>query len=148
MTIPDYQSIMLPLLRFAGDRKEYSMRESIEHISKLFNLSEEEKRELLPSGQGVIIDNRTQWAKLYLKKAGLLESTRRGYFKITNRGLDVLKNPPSKIDVKYLEQFPEFIEFRMVKKDEKEIFDQKIEQYKSRLDRCYPKEPSQYRMCM
>ena len=129
ITIPDYQSVMLPLLKFAGDNKEHSARDAIEHISKLFNLSEEEKRELLPSGRDKLIDNRTYWAIFYLKKAGLLESNKRGYFIITNRGLDVLKKNPSKINVKYLEQFPEFIEFRTLKKDEKKLPKREIEQY-------------------
>ena len=73
--IPDYQSIMLPLLKFAGDKKEHSIREAIEHIVNIFNLSEEERREVLPSGQQYIIDNRVSWARTFLKKAGLLEST-------------------------------------------------------------------------
>ena len=93
MAIPDYQSIMLPLLKFAGDKKEHSIREAIEHISKLFNLSEDEKKELLPSGQQPIISNRTAWAKTYLKKAGLLDSTKRSYFKIAENGLAVLTFP-------------------------------------------------------
>jgi hypothetical protein len=87
MPIPDYQSIMLPLLKFAGDKKEHSIREAIEHIANIFNLSEEERREVLPSGQQYIIDNRVGWARTYLKKAGLLESTKRSYFKITDLGL-------------------------------------------------------------
>jgi restriction system protein len=87
MPIPDYQSIMLPLLKFAGDKKEHSIREAIEHIANIFNLSEEERREVLPSGQQYIIDNRVGWARTFLKKAGLLESTKRSYFKITDLGL-------------------------------------------------------------
>jgi len=90
MPIPDYQSIMLPLLKFAGDKKEHSIREAIEYIANVFNLSEEERREVLPSGQQYIIDNRVGWARTYLKKAGLLESTKRSYFKITDLGLEVL----------------------------------------------------------
>jgi restriction system protein len=85
--IPDYQSIMLPLLKFAGDKKEHSIREAIEHIANIFNLSEEERREVLSSGQQYIIDNRVSWARTFLKKAGLLESTKRSYFKITDLGL-------------------------------------------------------------
>jgi len=69
MPIPDYQSIMLPLLKFAGDKKELSIREAIEHIANIFNLSEEERRELLPSGQQYIIDNRVGWARTFLKKS-------------------------------------------------------------------------------
>lgn len=123
MTIPDYQSIMLPLLKFASDQKEHSLREAIEHISGIFELSETEKVMLLQSGQH-IIDNRVGWARTYLKKAGLLETTKRSYFKITERGLEVLKKNTSEINVKYLEQFPEFIEFKNLKKDEKGILKQ------------------------
>jgi len=92
MAIPDYQQIMLPLLKFAGDKEEHFAREAIEYISKLFNLNDDEKRMLLPSGQQPIINNRIGWAKTYLKKANLLETTKRSYFKITEKGLEVLKN--------------------------------------------------------
>ncbi len=118
--IPDYQTLMLPLLKFAGDHKEHSIRETIDHISSDFKLTDEEKNELLPSGQQGIIDNRVGWARTYLKKAGLLESTRRSFFKITQRGLDVLKENPPNINVKYLEKYLEFIEFKTLKKDDAE----------------------------
>jgi len=117
MAIPDYQSIMLPLLKFAGDKKEHSIREAIEHIANIFNLIEEERREVLPSGQQYIIDNRVCWTRTYLKKAGLLESTKRSYFKITDLGLEVLQKNPKEINVKFLEQFPQFIEFRNLRKE-------------------------------
>ena len=121
MAIPDYQTIMLPLLRFTGDGKEVSVREAIDHISKLFSLSESEKQELLPSGRQTIVHNRVSWARTYLKKAGLLESTRRGYFKITNRGLETLQSNLSRIDVKYLEKFPEFLAFKSTEKGETKV---------------------------
>jgi restriction system protein len=120
MPIPDYQSIMLPLLEFAGDKKEHSIREAIEYIANIFNLSEEERREVLPSGQQYIIDNRVGWARTYLKKAGLLESTKRSYFKITDLGLEVLQKNPKEINVRFLEQFPQFIEFRNLRKEKGE----------------------------
>lgn len=122
MPIPDYQSIMLPLLKFASDKKEHSIREAIEYLANVFKLNEQERKELLPSGQQYVFDNRVGWARTYLKKAGLLESTQRGFFKITDLGLDVLSKNPLKIDVKFLEQFPQFIEFRSIrrKKGEKE----------------------------
>jgi len=120
MPIPDYQSIMLPLLKFAGDKKEHSIREAIEHIANIFNISEEERREVLPSGQQYIIDNRIGWARTYLKKAGLLESTKRSYFKITDLGLEVLQKNPKEINVRFLEQFPQFIEFRNLRKEKGE----------------------------
>lgn len=112
MAIPDYQSIMLPLLKHLADKKEHSNRDVIESLAKTFNLSDEEQKELLPSGRQPIFDNRVGWAHIYLKKAGLIESTKRGCYRIADRGLDVLKQNLPEINVKFLEQYPEFIEFR------------------------------------
>ncbi len=123
--IPDYQTIMLPLLEYTKDGKERSLNEAIEHVSVLFKLTEQEKHEMLPSGMQTIIENRVGWARTYLKKAGLIESPRRGYFKIANRGLEILKQNPSKIDNKFLMQFSEFVEFHSVKKEDKQNFSQK-----------------------
>jgi len=124
MAIPDYQTLMLPLQRVAGDQQEHSLREVIDQLSEEFGLTEEERKELLPSGQQEIVANRVAWARTYMGKAGLLESTRRGYFKITDRGLKVLKKNPDRIDVKFLEQFEEFRQFRALrhtKSEEQEI---------------------------
>jgi len=115
MAIPDYQTVMLPLLKFAGDQKEHSLREAIDQLAEKFDLTEEERKELLPSGQQEIFTNRVAWARTYMGKAGLLESTRRGYFKITDRGAKVLKQNPDRIDVKFLEQFEEFRQFRALR---------------------------------
>jgi restriction system protein len=120
MPIPDFQTIMLPLLKFLGDKKEHSLRETIEYLAEEFKLTEEERKELLPSGQQATFDNRVGWTRTYLKKAGLIESTKRAYFKISNRGMQVLKEKPKFINIKYLDQFPEFIEFRKRKKEKKE----------------------------
>ena len=115
MAIPDYQSCMLPLLNFYGDGKDHTFREAVEALEKNFKLTDEERRELLPSGQQEIFDNRIGWARTYMKKAGLIESPKRGINKITARGLDVLKQKPLKIDVNFLMQFDEFKEFRALK---------------------------------
>jgi len=122
MKIPDYQSIMLPLLKFAGDQEEHSLRQAIDALAQEFQLSDEERKQLLPSGQQEVFNNRVAWARTYMKKAGLLDSTRRGYFRITDRGLSVLTKNPPKINVHFLEQFEEFRHFRSVrhKKEEKE----------------------------
>jgi restriction system protein len=117
MAIPDYQAVMLPLLKILADEQEHSFRDSIENLAQFFKLSAEERKELLPSGQQKVFDNRIGWARTYLKKAGLMESTRRGFFKITKRGLDALKQNPPEINVKFLEQYPEFIEFKQVRKE-------------------------------
>ena len=116
--IPDYQSIMLPLLRHVSDGKEHKMRDVTEKLAVLLGVTEEERKELLPSGAAPVFYNRTAWAKTYLKKAGLLDSPKQGVVVITNRGLDVLKNKPEYIDVKYLKQFSEFLEFQSTKNDD------------------------------
>ena len=118
MAIPDYQTMMLPLLKFYKDEKEHHIRDATEHISKLFNLKASEREELLPSGRQTIIYNRVGWARTYMKKAGLLESTRRGYGKISDRGLKVIKDNPKTINDKFLEQYPEFLEFQTIKKEQ------------------------------
>jgi len=122
MAIPDYQTVMLPILKFSGDKQEHSLREAIDVLSQEFGLTEEERKELLPSGQQEVFFNRVGWARTYMKKAGLLETTRRGYFKITERGLAVLKENPPRIDVHFLEQYEEFRQFRTLrhKKPERE----------------------------
>src|SRR4051794_23353543 len=88
MPIPDLQAVMLPSLNFAADQQEHTNHEAVEKLSQVFGLSERERNELLPSGQEPIFDNRVGWARTYLKKAGLVESTRRSYFRITQRGLE------------------------------------------------------------
>jgi len=111
MAIPDYQTVMLPLLEHLGDKEEKATRETLDVLASRFNLTEEEKKELLPSGQQPIFSNRVGWAKVYLKKAGLIESTRRGYYKITQKGLDTLSEKPLRIDNQYLKQFSAFLDF-------------------------------------
>lgn len=117
MAVPDYQTIMLPLLRFAGDGQVHRFREAIEALANHFNLTEEERRELLPSGKQATFDNRVGWAKTYMTKAGLLESPKRGSFQITERGKRVLSQAPEKVDVSFLERFGEFVEFRQARRD-------------------------------
>ena len=94
MSIPDFQSIMLPLLQFAADGKEHSMSEAREAMAEHFDLSEEETRELLASGKQPIFTNRVSWAKVYLGKTKLLDSPRRGVFKINEKGRNVLEESP------------------------------------------------------
>lgn len=112
MAIPDYQTIMLPLLQFASDKQEHSLRDAIDSLAGEFGLNNEERKELLPSGQQEVFNNRVGWARTYMKKAGLLDTTRRGYFKITEQGLQVISKKPTRIDVKFLDQFAEFKQFR------------------------------------
>jgi restriction system protein len=111
MAIPDFQSIMLPLMKYSSDSKEHTLREAIEYLAKEFNLSEEERIELLPSGTQAIFDNRVGWAKTHLSKAGLLNSPRRSIFIISDRGKQVLQSKPKIINMALLRQFPEYVEF-------------------------------------
>lgn len=117
MTIPDYQTLMLPVLRLASDGKEHKFSQAVEELANQFELTTEERNELLPSGSQAVFNNRVGWARSYLKQAGLLSSPRRGYFKITPDGLELLATNPEKINSAMLEQFPSFIEFRNRKKD-------------------------------
>ena len=117
MPVPAYQDFLLPLLQIAGDGKDYLLNETIIYLAKQFNLSEEDKQELLPSGRQTKFSNRVGWAITYLKKAKLLESGKRGTFSISVRGVEVLKTEPISIDRKFLERFPEFLEFQKIKQD-------------------------------
>lgn len=112
MAVPDYQSLMLPVLQIAGDGQEHTINEAIEDIAAYFGLTDQDRKELLPSGKQFRFDNRVHWARSYLKQAGLLENTGRGRFCITQRGLQVLRSNPPHINREYLEQFPEFKEFQ------------------------------------
>ncbi len=113
MAIPDYQSLMLPLLRLCADGQEHTLRDSIETLAGEFRQTPEERSQLLPSGQQPVFDNRVGWARTYMKKAGLLEAPRRGVVRITERGKQVLASNPTRVDAKFLEQFEEFMAFRV-----------------------------------
>jgi len=102
MAIPDFQSFMLPLLKFSSDGREHSQSEASEALSHHFSITESERREMLPSGRQTRFNNRVAWANVYLRKSGFLESTRRGRFKITERGQEILRSNPARIDVKFL----------------------------------------------
>jgi restriction system protein len=118
MVIPDYQSVMLPLLKYAGDGKEHRIRDAVEKLAEGLRLSEEERKELLPSGQQAVFKNRVGWASTYLKKAGLLNSGKKGYFSITQKGMAVLREDITSIDVNFLTRYEEFNEFRRGKQAE------------------------------
>lgn len=119
MDIPDYQTVMLPLLQHLEDGREHPLGEVRESLAVHFRLSAEARDQLLPSGNQGVFENRVGWARTYLKKAGLLEYVRRGVLRITPRGLEVLAKRPTEINVKYLDQFPEFQNFRQFKKETK-----------------------------
>jgi restriction system protein len=112
MSIPDYQSLMLPLLKIASDGKEHRIRDGIELLANELGLSEDDQSQLLPSGKQTVFSSRVRWSKTYLTQAQLLQSPKRAHFQITDRGRKVLEERPSKINLEYLMQFKEFIEFR------------------------------------
>ncbi len=111
MSVPDYQSLMLPLLESAKDAGEVKTSECVDKIAKMLRLSEEDVGELLPSGKQTLLSNRVFWAKTYMAKAKLIESTKRGYFKITDRGYTTLNKNPQGINNRILSQFPEFVQW-------------------------------------
>ena len=94
MAVPDYQSLMLPVLR-ASATGEVRISDVVDKPATQLGLTPEERAELLPSGKQTMFGNRVHWAKTYLGKAGLLESTRRGHFKITPRGQEVIASNPA-----------------------------------------------------
>ncbi|MEO8752621.1 MAG: DUF262 domain-containing protein, partial [Casimicrobiaceae bacterium] len=112
MAVPDFQTLMLPLLKLAGDGQQHTLAEAVERVGDEFRLSEDDKGQLLRSGQTRLY-NRVAWSTTYLRKAGLLQALGPGRFQITTRGQDVLANPPRTVDVAFLEtRFPEMAEFR------------------------------------
>ncbi|MGO9245669.1 MAG: restriction endonuclease [Verrucomicrobiia bacterium] len=128
MAIPDYQTVLRPLLEYAVDQQEHSFADAVDDLAVHFKLSPDERKQLLPSGTQPVFENRMGWARTYLKKAGLLEYPGRGKLRITTRGLEVLKTGPKQIDTKFLHQFPEFAQFTSVTK--KENTDEIIETHK------------------
>lgn len=110
MPIPDYQSMMLPILKLTGDQQEHTPREAVDAVVDAYNLSEAERNEQLQNGSKKIT-NRVSWARIYLTRAGLLESPKKGVYKITPRGIDVLNQSPQTINNRFLNQFEKFREY-------------------------------------
>jgi restriction system protein len=112
MPVPDFQTLMLPVLRILDDGQEHAPVTVRQRAALEFNLTEADLAELLPSGRQTTFANRVAWALAYLKQARLLDSPRRGSYRITDRGKEVLSAPPTRVDIDFLKQFPEFQEFR------------------------------------
>ena len=119
MSIPDFQSLMRPLLELAQDGKEHTISEAREDLARKFKVTEEERKAVLPSGRAARFNNRVAWARVYLGQAGALESPRRGSFRITDRGRELLKSVPDRITIRVLHRYPEFTEFRAPKHKER-----------------------------
>jgi len=119
MPIPKYEEMMLPFLQFLGDKQDHRLSEVYEHLYEVFHTTEEEKKELTPSGEDRVFPNRVRWAKLYLERAGLIEVPLKGTYRITKTGSSVLKEQPQQINVKYLTRFPDFVRFKFPKGENK-----------------------------
>ena len=109
--VPDYQTLMRPVLRVC-DGREVKVSAAIEELAEELGLTEAERAEMLPSGRQTVFANRVHWAKTYLKQAGLVKTTRRGYFQITERGQEVLGDPSIEVNSAFLEQYSEFQDFK------------------------------------
>lgn len=112
MAVPPFQDFMLPFLQHIADGEEHQVSELFEHLGKAFQLSDQDLKEMLPSGRETRFKNRVYWTRVHLGQAKLLDATGRGRFKITERGLSLLATKPKRIDLHVLEQYPEFLEFR------------------------------------
>jgi restriction system protein len=112
MAIPDFQTLMLPLLEEYAEGGERRIRDVRAELARRFDLTQEELAERLPSGSAKTFDNRVGWATTHLHHAQLLDRTRHGVYVITDRGREVLASHPERIDLAYLSQFPELVEFR------------------------------------
>ncbi|MFN0193728.1 MAG: restriction endonuclease [Aestuariivirga sp.] len=117
MAVPDYQSLMLPVLKAAA-AGEIRIGDVVDRLATELGLSADDLADMLPSGKQSSFSNRVHWAKTYLKQAGLVEPTRRAHFKITPRGSAALASGLTSIDIRYLQQFPEFNAFRTKSTDE------------------------------
>ncbi len=120
MGVPDFQSFFKPFLELASDGKEHSIQEARKAIAVRMSLSDEELKERLPSGVQTKFENRIAWAKSYFIQARVLEASRRGHFKITERGIELHRQGLKRIDSKILNQYPEFIEFHKLKGSKEE----------------------------
>ena len=118
MAIPDYETLMLPLLEIASsaNREGAKLSAAADQLADRFKLTDKERTELLPSGGTFKFSSRVSWARTYLQKAGLLDAPKRGFFRITPRGVTILKQSPPKVDNKLLAQFDEFKAFQGKKK--------------------------------
>ncbi len=111
MPIPDFQSCMRPLLDFVSDGEPHQLRDAYDSLSDFFELTQDERDQLLPSGRQTIIKNRIGWSRTFLQKAGLLSSPGRGLLQITDLGLNALTERPERVDIRYLTQFDSFMAF-------------------------------------
>ncbi|MDE0452744.1 MAG: restriction endonuclease [Gammaproteobacteria bacterium] len=112
MSVPDFQSLMLPTLKSLADGGEVPLSDVREHVAAVENLIADDLQEMLPSGQQSVFVNRVSWAMVYLGRAGLTERVRRGVWQLTDEGRRLLANPPSRVDMSYLQKYPAYVAWR------------------------------------
>lgn len=112
MPVPDFQTVMLPLVRYARDGQEHVLAKAIEALADEFKLTAQERRQLLPSGAQATFNNRVYWAAFHLRKARVFESKGHGRFYISERGRELLDRQPVRIEMSTLMEYPEYREFR------------------------------------
>ncbi len=119
MAVPDFQTLMLPFLEIIRDGNEHSFADMATALGDRFTLTEDERNDMVPSGRQTRLMNRAYWISTHFKKAGLIEPSRRGAFKIAQRGLDLLATSPNRVDLKTLAAYPEYLAFRNNKNEKK-----------------------------
>lgn len=112
MAVPDFQTIMRPLLALHVDGQEHEIATTRSVLADHFDLSPADRQERTPSGSVSTLQNRVGWAATYLFRAGLLERPRRAHYRITDRGRAMLAEHPERVDLSVLKQFEEFGQFR------------------------------------
>src|SRR3954471_16991426 len=112
MAVPDFQTIMRPLLELHADSTEHEIAATREQVADHFGLTSDERAERIPSGRVTTLQNRVGWATTYLLRAGLLERPRRAHYRITSRGTEILAQHSERVDLSVLNQFEEFQDFR------------------------------------
>lgn len=137
MAVPDFQSFFKPLLDVASDGNEHSIQEARNTIAARMSISEGDMKERLPSGTQTKFENRVAWAKSYFIQAQILAASRRGHFKITQRGIELHQKGLQRIDVKVLKQYPEFIEFHKAKESKEEEPTPQVETPEELLQKAY-----------
>jgi restriction system protein len=112
MPVPNFQSLFRPILAFAQDGSEKSIRDAIAAVAKQLLLTEDDLNQLQPSGRDTVFENRAHWARTYLEKAGAIKKTRRSHFKITERGKKLLADNPISITERYYDSFQNSLRFK------------------------------------
>ena len=111
MAIPDFQTIMRPLLSLFDDGDDHAVGDCRATLADQFGLTAQDLEQRLPSGRAFLFQNRVGWATNYLLNAKMLERVGRGVYRITDTGRDALEAHPDRIDVSVLKSVPEFAEF-------------------------------------